>query len=313
MLKVATEEDKSLLERETPGDLPLRGVYWVDLERPSEAELQAAGAMTAAPAELLARAADARSGVHAEAREGWLLLTSKALDSSGRRPHAQHLGLLVAGKGLISIHEVPLAEAGEVCQVWRLEGVADGTQLLYWLLDAALDRLFPVLDELEEELYRVEEGIIRARLRQDTLRHILRMSRRLLIIRKVAGALRETANCLLRHTSQQQYWSGFQQLYDHATRAVDIAEMVHEMASNCIDAHLASVSNQLNGVMKTLTIWATVLMSMSFIAGVFGMNFAFPHLVKDQSLRGFWASVGAMGVTALGLLWWFRRRGYLGG
>jgi Mg2+ and Co2+ transporter CorA len=62
--------------------------------------------------------------------------------------------------------------------------------------------------------------------------------------------------------------------------------------------------------MKTLTIMATILMTVSLISGIFGMNFAFPHLIKDQSLRGFWAAIGAMGASVAGLLFWFKKKRY---
>ncbi len=312
MLKIATDRNKNLTDWDGTQTCGPGEICWFDLQSPSEEEMQAVARLTGAPAALLQGVMDTQASVSASAAEGWLLLITRTVDRSDSRLRPQHLGLLVGEKFLVSVHEEDLPEIQEVSHEWSVEPVSGGSDLLYFLLDATLDRLFPMLDDIEDALYEVEENILQGQMEQRILFGILRTSRELLVIRKVGSALRETANTILRHTPQQESrWSRFQEAYDHASRVVDIAEMLHEVASNSIDANLATVSNQLNAVMKTLTIVATILMTVSLISGIFGMNFAFPAVIKEQTLRGFWIAVGAMAASVGGLLLWFRRKRYL--
>ena len=312
MLSIATEQQKTLVEYRSEITSDRGGLCWLDLQQPTDQELQTAAQLCGAPVALLEAAADTETTIRSDMEDGWLMLVSRAIRAADKKLDIQHLGVVVKANWLVTLHEAELPETAEVSREWQVEPTTGAAHLLYYLLDALLDGLFPMLDEIEDKLYETEENIIGNRLQSIVLEQILRTSRRLLVIRRVGGALRETANAILRRTPQQEEaWSRFQEIYDHATRAVDIAEMLHEVSSNSIDAHLATVSNQLNSVMKTLTIWATILMTLSLIAGVFGMNFAFPALVKDQSLRGFWFSLGTMGLAALGLLYLFRRMRYL--
>jgi magnesium transporter len=312
MLRIATAENPNLVEWSTDKTPPSTGLRWADLQSPTEAELGLVQKWCHAPAALLEAAADTQTTVRADAREGWLLLITRGIENSdGMR--VQHLGLLVNETCLISIHEEKLPDLEDVSHDWRVEPTKSGADLLYYLLDALLDNLFPILDEIEDKLYEVEETIISGQIERSIILNILRTSRQLLVIRKIGSALRETANTVLRRTSQQEaQWARFQEAYDHASRIVDIAETLHEIASGTIDANLATISNQLNEVMKTLTIMATILMTVSLISGIFGMNFAFPGVIKEQTLHGFWISVGSMAAAVTLLLVWFKKKRYIG-
>jgi len=313
MLRIATERQKSLVDWKPGEALGTEEICWLDLQQPTDEELGTVARLTGVPASLLAVAADTRTSIQSDAENGWLLLVTRAIDCSNGGCKPQHLGLLVNQRFLVSIHESDLPETAEVCHEWELEPTSGAPSLLYYLLDALLDRLFPMLDDIEDRLYETEEAVVSGKMQSTILQNILLTGRQLLAMRKVGGALRETANAVLRRTPQQEErWARFQEVYDHASRVVDISEMLHEVLSNSIDAHLATVSNQLNSVMKTLTIWATILMTVSLISGIFGMNFAFPGLIKDQSLRGFWIVMGAIGASVLALLYLFRRMRYLG-
>jgi magnesium transporter len=311
MFQLANERTKVFADFDAKAAPASNMLAWLDLRQPSKAELEAVISLTGAPAALLDIAADMQTSLQADQEAGWLLLVTRVMDRTDGGFTPQNLGILVGEKHLITLHETDIPEFQEVFHEWKTEPIACGPDLLYYLMDALLDCLFPMLDDIEENLYQVEESIVQNDMPGNVLQDILRSSRQLLVIRKVGSAIRESTNAVLRHTSQRKKeWARFQEIYDHATRVVDTAEILHEVSSNSIDAHLASVSNQLNGVMKTLTIMATILMTVSLISGIFGMNFAFPHLIKDQSLRGFWFAVGAMGASVAGLLLWFKKKRY---
>jgi magnesium transporter len=100
----------------------------------------------------------------------------------------------------------------------------------------------------------------------------------------------------------------FQDVYDHITRVIDEIDTFRELTSNVIDAHLASVSNRLNEVMKVLTSVATVLLILTLVTGFFGMNWSFiPYDNIDLFLLSMIGMIGAAALAA----WYFRRKGWL--
>ena len=104
--------------------------------------------------------------------------------------------------------------------------------------------------------------------------------------------------------------------YDHTIQLIDMIETYREIASGLVDIHLSSVSNRMNEVMKVLTIIATIFIPLTFIAGIYGMNFdtqASPWNMPELHWRyGYPVSLLAMATIAIGLLIWFRRKGWLG-
>lgn len=312
MLRIATERRKALVDWKPGQSCNAGEICWLDLQQPSAQELHEAGQLSRVPKALLTTAADTRTSIKTDAEEGWMMMVTRAADFSDGLLKVQHLGIIVNDKHLITIHETELPDLEDALHDWEIEPTSNAPTLLYFLLDAMIDRLFPILDDVEDNLYETEASIIGNMSQSAILQNILRTGRQLLMIRRISSALRETANSVLRRTPQHDAsWSGFQEAYDHANRVIDLAEMLHDVSSNSLDAHLATVSNQLNSVMKTLTILSTILMTMALIAGIFGMNFAFPGVVKEQSLRGFWLTMVIMVASAGALLVWFRRKRYL--
>jgi magnesium transporter len=223
------------------------------------------------------------------------------------------LGLLVGERQLITLHQGDLPGISEACRDWAAKDAEAGADLLYYLLDAVLERLFPLLDEIEDTLYEVEEEISFDYPQKQALQNILRTTRRLVVVRKIGSALRESANAVLRRTPpEEKQWGYFHEIYDHASRVVDSAEMLREVVSNCMNANQAIVSNQLNSVMKTLTIIVTILMTATWIAAIFGMNFRFPWVFNNNNFsQAFWVTTFLMLLSILGLFLWFRKLRYM--
>ncbi len=190
--------------------------------------------------------------------------------------------------------------------------IADGhvAFLLHALLDAIVDGYFPAVDSLSEEIDRLEEDIYASR--KVNVADALLLKRRLLELRRQATPLRDVLNGLLRRdvgflgADVRAY---YQDIYDHTLRIAEVIDMERDILASVIDAHLSIVSNNLNQVMRELTVYATILMSCGLIAGAYGMNFDYmPELHWRFGYLFAWVMMIIVGV---GEWWLFRRKGWI--
>ena len=188
--------------------------------------------------------------------------------------------------------------------------------LAYAVLDLIVDSAFPALEALGEHLDEIEEGILEKPDQQD-IENLQCVRRELLVLRQVLWPQREVIGKLAREEDDLMpdgVRIYFRDCYDHAVQALEVSENFREMASGLLDIYLTSLSHRLNDVMKVLTIISTVFMPLSFLAGVYGMNFDrsrplnMPELGWKYGYLGFWAVAIAAIAT---MLWLFRRRGWL--
>lgn len=187
--------------------------------------------------------------------------------------------------------------------------------LFYALIDAIIDGYFPKLEEygsrleaLEERILRHEGGIAETHdIRSDLMR-----------IRKHAWQHREAVYTLIREDHElisEDSKVFLRDCYDHTIQLIDVAETFRDLCTNLRDLHLSELSARQNDVMKTLTIFATIFMPMSFIAGVYGMNFN--HNISEWNMPetdwrfGYPFALGMMATIGLGLLGYFWRKGWL--
>jgi len=183
--------------------------------------------------------------------------------------------------------------------------------LLYALTDAIVDHYFIVLECLEERIEKLEEEVF-TNPTPATIQAIQRLKTQLLYLRKSVWPLREALSGLLREECQllsDKTEFFFRDVYDHTIQVIDTLESLRDTVSGLLDIYLSSLSHRLNEVMKVLTIIATIFIPLTFIAGVYGMNFKFmPELNVPWAYPLIWAvMVGIAGVMLL----FFRRRGWL--
>lgn len=191
--------------------------------------------------------------------------------------------------------------------------------LAYALLDAVVDHYFPLLESLGEKLDELEQRIV-SRAPESTPSDIVRLKHDLLIFRRALWPLREALSNISRESgpfiadTTRPY---LRDCYDHVIQLVDVLEIYRELASTLMDVYLSTVSNRMNEVMKVLTVIATIFIPLTFVAGVYGMNFdpaASPWNMPELHWHyGYPLSLLLMAAIAVGLLWYFRRRGWLGG
>ncbi len=147
--------------------------------------------------------------------------------------------------------------------------------LAYTLLDTIIDGFFPVLEIYGEYLEELEDEVVMNPTRQ-TLERIHTLRRELLSLRRAIWPLRDAINILIRdsgHLICGDVRVYLRDCYDHTIQVMDIVETYRELASSLMDVYLSSISNKMNEIMKILTVISTIFIPLTFIAGVYGMNF----------------------------------------
>ncbi|MFK7790802.1 MAG: magnesium/cobalt transporter CorA [Phycisphaeraceae bacterium] len=184
--------------------------------------------------------------------------------------------------------------------------------LLYALLDAVVDALFPLLDEYAERIDLIEDQILNDTAENTIITDVHRLKRELMLLRREAWPLRELVRSVLEHDNvlmEEQTRVFLRDVGDHAVSAIELLETYRELAHGLAEAWMSSVSNRMNEVMKVLTIIASLFIPISFLAGVFGMNFdRIPGLHHPAAFVFFCCA--CIGIC-VGMLIWFRRRGWL--
>ncbi len=179
--------------------------------------------------------------------------------------------------------------------------------LLYICADVLVDKYLPLLDSMDDEMDTLEDRILENPT-QATLHRLFTLKQQLVLLRKLAGPLRETMNALadrpypeVRRSTSLYY----RNVYDHLTRIYEIIETSRDLLGNSLDAYLSTVSNRLNEVMKRLTLITTVFMPISFIVGFGGMNFT--SFIPFEQPWAFAGLVLALLCTPVFMILWFRR------
>jgi len=184
--------------------------------------------------------------------------------------------------------------------------------ILNLILDEIVDRYYPLLDNLEDEIDRVEFLIFNEMPGNETLLKILNIKKELIKLRRISSYQKEVLYKLTRGDSDlisREESVYYRNVYDHLVRVSDTTESYRDYAAGMLDSYLSIVNNKMNEVMKFLTIIATIILPLSFITGIFGMNFdSIPFL---HSHFGFIISLVLMLVIALFMLALFRHKKWI--
>ena len=185
--------------------------------------------------------------------------------------------------------------------------------LAYALLDSIIDHYFPVVESYGERLDALDDQLINTR-GDASIAAIHTFRSELLVLRQAIRPHREAINELLRDSHElvtDETRIHLRDCYDHTIQLGEAIDTYRETCSDLRDFHLAAISNRTNDVMKTLTIIATIFIPLSFIAGLYGMNF--DHMPELHWRYGYSLALGLMASVAIGLLFWFRRKGWFRG
>ncbi|HIK53634.1 MAG TPA: magnesium/cobalt transporter CorA [Synechococcales cyanobacterium M55_K2018_004] len=188
--------------------------------------------------------------------------------------------------------------------------------LAYALIDSIIDGFFPVLEDYGEQIEELEDEVVANPTRQ-TLEKIHVIKRDLLTLRRSIWPQRDAINALIRDGNtliSQEVRLYLRDCYDHAVQVLDMVETYRELASSLMDVYLSSISNRMNEVMKLLTIISTIFIPLTFIAGIYGMNFnteVSPFNMPE--LNWYWGYVACwvvMLAIAGSLVYYFWKRGW---
>ena len=183
--------------------------------------------------------------------------------------------------------------------------------LAYSILDTTVDHYFLLLEDMEESIEKLESTIL-AEADGDVLHVIQLMKRELIYLRRSVWPLREVIGGLQRgdsplvSDSTQIY---LRDVYDHTIQVIDTMESFRDLNAGILELHLSTISNRMNSIMKVLTIIATIFIPLTFIAGVYGMNFEYMPELKWT--WGYPAALAIMSFIGFLMLLFFRRKGWL--
>ncbi|MEJ2032076.1 MAG: magnesium/cobalt transporter CorA [Deltaproteobacteria bacterium] len=248
----------------------------------------------------------------------YLFLVVKML-YSGKNPaelEIEQLSMLVGRTFVISFREGDGEGFAQVRERIRAAHgkirTAGADYLAYALLDAVVDGYFPIFEVIGEHLEDIEEELL-AFPSEETSRRIHALKREMIFLRRVIWPLREVVARLERSESgliQPSTLFYLRDVYDHVLLSIETVETSREMSSGLLDVYLSSVSNRLNDVMRVLTVIATIFIPLTFITGVFGMNFHhMPELSWPWAYP--WAFWGIIILLAGLLIGYFRHRQWL--
>jgi len=183
--------------------------------------------------------------------------------------------------------------------------------LAFCLMDAVVDHYFLTVERIGDLVEQFDEDLL-SNVRQEDIPQLHRFKRNLLNLRRSIWPLREVLSSISRSESpllqkeNQLFW---RDLYDHSVQVIDMVETARDTLASMHDTYLSSLSNRMNEVMKILTIISTIFIPLTFIAGVYGMNFK--NMPELEWRDGYFLVLAVMLAIGISLLAYFRRRRWL--
>jgi magnesium transporter len=239
----------------------------------------------------------------------FIVLYEAVLNEAGRLQLGE-LGIFLGKNYLVTVHSQPIRAIETAERLWRswTDLAERGTGLLaYLLIDAVVDDYLPLLDEVSDRMDSLEDQIF-ADFQPESLEEIFRVKKELLLLRRAVTPLRDVFNTLLRREQpifSRETHTYFQDVFDHLIRVADTIDTLRDMVGSMMDAYLSISGNRMNLIMKRLTSIATILMSVTLVAGIYGMNFDYMPELKWR--YGYVGALLSMVAVGLAIFSYFRR------
>ena len=193
----------------------------------------------------------------------------------------------------------------------RIRGLGSD-HLLYALIDAVVDHYFMVNETMGNKVEDLEDMLFTGVVKDNVNRQVLELKKELLKVRRVVFPLREIISRIEKSEHKlikERTVQFFRDIHDHIIQLSDTIDIYREMVFSLMDMYMTSISNKMNEVMKVLTIMATIFIPLTFIAGIYGMNFEnMPELHYENSYYILWA---VMIIVFLGMIFYFKRKKWL--
>ena len=292
-------------------------LIWIDLEDPTPHDFQLIAEEFAFHPLAIEDARKQHQRPKLDQYDTFLFIVFYAVHPDGGEDvfSTQEISLFVGPNYLVTVHSCRCPEISATATRWK-ENVRQIRSrrvaiLLYSLLDTIVDNYFPVLDIVAERADAMEEAIFDHGGAQ-ALEEIFRLRKTLLALRRVLAPERDLMSMLTRRDIEllgPDTAVYFQDVYDHVLRVTDAIDTYRDLLGGALDAHLSVISNNLNQIMRTLTSWSIILMTLAFMAGVYGMNFV--NMPELNWQYGYFVTLAGMAAVALGLFALFKRIDWL--
>jgi magnesium transporter len=247
-----------------------------------------------------------------EEYQGYYFIVLYEAELVGPENHLElrELNIFLGANYLVTVHSRPIRAIETAARLWPewKDRAEHGAGLLaYLLMDAIVDDYLPLLDTMSERMDELEDQIF-GEFNPQSIEEIFRIKKQLLFLRRSITPLRDVFNTMLRREQPifaRETHVYFQDVFDHIIRVADTIDTLRDMLGSTMDAYLSIQGNRMNMVMKRLTSIATILMSVTLIAGIYGMNFK--YMPELYSRYGYVFALSAMFVIAVGLYFYFRK------
>jgi len=295
-------------------------VIWIDMEAPTEAEEQLLVNLFHFHPLTLEDCRETRNYPKVEEFPGYLyfIVHGVRADTSPDHFNTIELDAFLGPNYVITYHHEMFRSINNVKKLVTTTPVAcqrGPAFLLHQILDQIVDFYAPVLDDFDERISKLEDDIFTLRRpNQAILQEIMDLKRGVLRLRRISARQME----VILRTSRGEFalipapmLPFYRDIHDHIIRITDLAESYRDLISGCLDAYMSVVGNRMNEIMKVLTIFSAIMLPLTFIAGVYGMNFE--NMPELGTRFGYFVVLAIMVVVAIGMLTFFWVRGWLGG
>ena len=240
----------------------------------------------------------------------YVVVHSARWDSSQERPSLREVDIVVGERWIVTYHDGEtrsVAAAAEMLPRRPSLLCKSPAQLMHFLLDVLVDHYLPLVDQLTEELDKLEEDVFEDS-SQAMHARILRLKRGISALRRIVGPQRDTILSLTRDELRAvpaELRPYLRDVYDRLARVADMLDSFRDETASVLELHLSAVSNRMNNVIKRLTVIATIGLPLTVVTSYYGMNFKLPEYEWAYSE---WYALGLMVATALGTWLYLRFR-----
>lgn len=296
-----------------------KSVIWVDMESPTEADEQILlNVFQFHPLTV----EDCRENRHYPKVEEfpdyvYFIVHGVKADTSPDRFNTIELDGFLGRNYVITYHHDMFRSINNVKKMLNTSPVAcqrGPSFLMHQILDQIVDYYSPVLDDFDERIDQLEDNIFSLRQPNNAiLEDIMELKRSVLRLRRISAKQMDIFYRMSRgeiHLIPQAMLPFYRDIYDHLIRVTDLAENYRDLISGALEAYLSVVSNRMNEIMKVLTIFSAIMLPLTFIAGLYGMNF--DNLPELHWAYSYFVVLGLMVLVAGGMLYMFWRRGWIG-
>jgi magnesium transporter len=298
--------------------LEKRRFFWLDLQGPTEEQLQSVAVKFGVHPLTIddARTFDQRPKI--EEYGGYIFLVAYGVDpgTSSGGPLLRELHMIVSGHFVVTIHRRPLTCLEELRTRYDEHPLRGEQFLVYKIVDAMTQTFFPVLARIDDDIDEIEQQVIEEP-REEILKRIFSLKRDLVAMRRVVSPERDVFARDAERIGEIRGLEGdgrlyFRDLYDSLNRVGELVDSYRDLLSGAADLYLSTVANRQGEVNKQLTIIATIFLPLTFLTGFFGQNFTF---LTNHLLDSTWSFIvfglGLLLLSILGFIIYFRRKRWM--